>query len=127
MRRPWLAWVLISITIGCKFSASDPAQVLFPADVQVKPLPSALTFFALGDWGVYGLGDQSAVADRLDRYAQFINPAFITLLGDNFYPAGVASTADTHWKASFSNVYKRSNLPDKFYAVLGNYDYQQNT
>ncbi len=126
MFRPLMALALVGLVIGCKSPPSDPAQVVFPADVQVKPLPDALTFFAFGDWGVYGLGDQTIVANRLDYYAQYIKPAFVTLLGDNFYPAGVASTTDTHWKASFSNVYKGSNLPDKFYAVLGNHDYQQN-
>lgn len=117
----------VSLLSGCKSAPTDPSQGAFPADVQVKPLPGALTFFAFGDWGIYGFGDQAAVADRLDRYAQYIKPAFVTLLGDNFYPAGVASTTDVHWKASFSNVYKGSNLPDKFFAVLGNHDYQQNT
>lgn len=117
----------VALLTGCKSGSSDPAQAVFPADVQVKPLPNALTFFAFGDWGIYGFGDQATVADRLDRYAQYIKPAFVTLMGDNFYPAGVASTTDLHWKASFSNAYKGSNLPDKFYAVLGNHDYQQNT
>jgi tartrate-resistant acid phosphatase type 5 len=119
--------MFLGLLLGCKSAPTDPAQGVFPADVQVKPLPGALTFFAFGDWGVYGFGDQSTVANRLDRYAQYLKPAFVTLLGDNFYPAGVASTTDVHWKASFSNVYKGSNLPDKFFAVLGNHDYQQNT
>lgn len=107
---------------GCPSSSEAP----FPDDVAVKPLANSLTFFGFGDWGVYGLADQGLVANRMDRYAQYIKPAFITLLGDNFYPAGVKSTTDLHWQQSFTNVYKGSHLPQSFYAVLGNHDYQQN-
>ncbi|WP_157618402.1 metallophosphoesterase [Spirosoma spitsbergense] len=133
-RRPIRFWCSATIALflfvtlaGCHSAATDPALAAFPDDVMVKPLPNALTFFAFGDWGVYGLGDQTLVAGRMDRYAQYIKPSFITLLGDNFYPAGVASTTDAHWTQSFGNVYKGTYLPQKFYAVLGNHDYQQNT
>lgn len=72
----WLfaAFIATGILSGCKSASTDPAQVVFPADVQVKPLPGALTFFAFGDWGVYGLGDQTTVANRLDHYAEYIKP-----------------------------------------------------
>lgn len=116
----------VSLLLGCKSGNQVPSQVTFPDDVQVRPLPNSVTFFAFGDWGVYGLGDQAVVADRMNKYAQYIKPAFVTLLGDNFYTTGVSSTTDPHWKRSFENVYKGEYLPPKFYAVLGNHDYQQN-
>ncbi len=127
--RPFLVLALAGLIglAGCRSTGTDPATTTFPADVAVKPLPGALTFFAFGDWGVYGLGDQGIVANRLDRYAQFLKPAFITLLGDNFYTAGVKSTTDPQWKQSFENVYNGNYLPQPFYALLGNHDYQQST
>ncbi len=121
-----IAW-LSGVTLGgwgCTAPTGDPP---FPADIAVKPLPNSLTFFAFGDWGVYGLGDQTVLANRMDYYAQYLKPGFVALMGDNFYPAGVKSTTDAHWKQSFEFVYKGSNLPRLFYPVLGNHDYQQST
>jgi hypothetical protein len=49
---------------------------------------------------------------------------FVVLLGDNFYPSGVESTADPLWETSFVEPYKELKVP--FYAVLGNHDYGGN-
>jgi predicted phosphodiesterase len=46
---------------------------------------------------------------------------FVVLLGDNFYPSGVASTSDPQWQSAFVTPYESVNVP--FYAVLGNHDY----
>jgi acid phosphatase len=49
----------------------------------------------------------------------------ILLLGDNFYPAGVASTTDPQWREKFEKPYGLpclSSLP--VYPVLGNHDYR---
>lgn len=45
-------------------------------------------------------------------------------VGDNFYPNGVESTADPHWKLQFHDQYDRLGIP--FFAVLGNHDYMGN-
>ncbi len=46
---------------------------------------------------------------------------FVVLLGDNFYPTGVASTSDPQWQTAFVLPYASVSVP--FYAVLGNHDY----
>ena len=49
----------------------------------------------------------------------------ILLLGDNFYPAGVASTTDPQWREKFEKPYGSpclAGLP--VYPVLGNHDYR---
>jgi len=81
-------------------------------------------FFVLGDWGRRGKASQVAVAKQLIAYAKKRHPAFIITTGDNFYQEGVRSIHDSHWKQSFTDVYKDLTRDYDWYPTLGNHDYQ---
>jgi predicted phosphodiesterase len=93
-----------------------------------------LRFFAVGDTGHANRDLQKtvdAMARRAEDEAQ--SPlAFVLLLGDNFYPAGIShGGVNSHrfqedWIRPFrldSEVDRRLQVP--FFAVLGNHDYQR--
>jgi acid phosphatase len=81
-------------------------------------------FVALGDWGRRGDPVQSAVARGLAAGAREVASRFVIAAGDNFYPGGVASIRDPHWKDSFEAVYVDPGLQTPWYAALGNHDYR---
>ena len=81
-------------------------------------------FLALGDWGRDGAPIQRAVAEQMGRAAQEVHSRFIVALGDNFYPRGVQSVSDDHWRLAFEDVYTASSLQTPWYALLGNHDYR---
>merc|ERR1712034_179604 len=65
----------------------------------------AISFVALGDWGRRGKRSQRQVARAMGAAAQDLASRFVLAAGDNFYPAGVASVDDPHWRESFEAVY----------------------
>lgn len=81
-------------------------------------------FVALGDWGRHGDPVQSAVAAGLSSAARALASRFVIAAGDNFYPGGVASVRDPHWKDSFEGVYVDPALQTPWFAALGNHDYR---
>ncbi|WP_400261372.1 metallophosphoesterase [Sphingobacterium sp. SG20118] len=85
------------------------------------------TFLALGDFGRVGEYYQKDVAAELGRAAITLDAEFVVSVGDNFYPSGVASTQDQHWKSSFEEIYTHPNLYKDWYAILGNHDYRGST
>lgn len=112
-----------------------PAQE--PPAPQPSPLPSARTdaaevpapaspaihFFAFGDAGT-GQPDQYRVAAAVHRQCQSRGCDFGLLLGDNFYPDGVASADDPQWGSKFERPYADLLAAGiAFYPVLGNHDY----
>ena len=86
----------------------------------------SISFIVIGDWGQDGAYSQKSVADAINDYSKKFNAQFIVTTGDNFYPAGVSSTTDSHWKLSFENIYNKEGHMLPWYPVLGNHDYQQN-
>ena len=82
-----------------------------------------LTFLAVGDWGRDGAYHQSEVAARMAETATTVSARFVISVGDNFYPAGVASASDPKWKTSFEDVYAAPSLQVPWYVALGNHDY----
>ena len=110
---------------GCQPVISVPRANSSPKGLPIKELSNSLTFFAMGDWGVYGQLHQQLVANQMETYAAELAPTFLILAGDNFYPAGVSSNTDLQWKVSFENVYTGPHLPSSFYVALGNHDYQE--
>ena len=85
------------------------------------------TFLALGDFGRVGEYYQKDVAAELGRAAITLDAEFVLSVGDNFYPSGVASTQDQHWKSSFEEIYTHPNLYKDWYVILGNHDYSGST
>lgn len=83
-----------------------------------------LSFLALGDWGRQGGRDQTAVAAAMATAADEVGSRFVLSVGDNFYPAGVQSVNDPHWKESFEDVYAAASLQTPWYVALGNHDYR---
>lgn len=83
-----------------------------------------LSFLALGDWGRQGGRDQIAVAAAMAAAADEVGSRFVLSVGDNFYPAGVQSVSDSHWKESFEDVYAAASLQTPWYVALGNHDYR---
>lgn len=80
-------------------------------------------FIAVGDTGKANAA-QKKVASAMANWCRSHRCDFVVLLGDNFYPSGVASTTDNLWKTAFEDVYAQLDVP--FYAVLGNHDYGAN-
>lgn len=83
----------------------------------------SLSFITFGDWGREGKYGQQETADAMGKYAGENKTDFILVLGDNFYPTGVKSVNDPHWKESFEDVYTASSLQIPWYVTLGNHDY----
>lgn len=83
-----------------------------------------VSFLALGDWGREGARDQTAVAAAMAQAASEVGSRFVLSAGDNFYPGGVRSVRDKHWKESFEDVYSAESLQTPWYSALGNHDYR---
>lgn len=67
---------------------------------------------------------QRQVAEAMGRVALDRSSRLVISAGDNFYPAGVASTSDPHWRRSFEEVYTAPALQTPWYSALGNHDYR---
>lgn len=87
-------------------------------------MAEACGFVALGDWGRRGDVVQSTVARGLAAAASDVGSRFVVAAGDNFYPGGVESVRDPHWRDSFEAVYVERALQTPWYAALGNHDYR---
>lgn len=81
---------------------------------------ATVRFVAIGDTGKGNPG-QHQVGAAIGAHCATHGCDFVVLLGDNFYPSGVTSTADPQWQTAFVVPYAPVNAP--FYAVLGNHDY----
>jgi tartrate-resistant acid phosphatase type 5 len=86
--------------------------------------PGSGAFLALGDWGRRGERHQSEVAAGMGRAAAEAGSRFVLSAGDNFYPMGVQSADEDHWKQSFEDVYTAPALQTPWFAALGNHDYR---
>ncbi len=93
-----------------------PARAAFAAQ--------STAFVVLGDWGRYGDKPQREVAAAMGEAAAEIQSRFVIATGDNFYPAGVSSVHDPHWKQSFEDVYTAPALQTPWWSALGNHDYR---
>lgn len=99
------------------------AHAVTPAFAAARAAVS-LGFIALGDWGRRGDMIQRRVAQGMVLAAREIDSRFVIAAGDNFYPAGVASVSDPHWKQSFEDVYTDAALQTPWHPALGNHDYR---
>jgi len=82
---------------------------------------------AVGDTGTAG-NEQFHVAAAMETVCNRAKDKpfdGILLLGDNFYPSGVASTTDDQWQEKFEKPYGSACLAGlPVYPVLGNHDYR---
>ncbi len=72
----------------------------------------------VGDWGRDGAFHQRQVAAAMGEFRQ---SRLVVSTGDNFYQHGVGSIDDRKWDTSFQRIY--TDVPQRWYAVLGNHDY----
>lgn len=87
------------------------------------PVADHLSFLVVGDWGRRGQSNQRQVGLAMEAAAKELECQFILSVGDNFYPDGVDSVTDAHWKVSFEHVYDGPHLQVPWYVALGNHDY----
>ncbi|MBO9707337.1 MAG: metallophosphoesterase [Caulobacter sp.] len=67
---------------------------------------------------------QRQVAQAMGSVALERASRLVISAGDNFYPAGVTSTTDAHWRRSFEDVYTAPSLQVPWFSALGNHDYR---
>lgn len=92
----------------------------------IKTLSNSVNFLIMGDWGRHGEHHQRKVAEQMSNATICTKATFNLIVGDNFYPSGVASEFDPTWKSSFEDVYYQHSLFDDWYVALGNHDYKTN-
>jgi tartrate-resistant acid phosphatase type 5 len=93
--------------------AAPPAFTLKPAGRRVRVL-------AFGDFGT-GSEAQKRVAGAMLREHRERPFDFGLTTGDNFYPRGMESPADSRWQTQWEDLY--TPLGIRFYASLGNHDW----
>jgi acid phosphatase len=84
-----------------------------------------VTFLVVGDWGT-GSHQQQKVADQMAKSAAAIGARFVISTGDNFYPDGVMTVEDAHWRTTFEGIYAAPSLMIPWYVALGNHDHRGN-
>jgi len=105
-RREFLAYGSAALASGAL-----PAPALAAAN-------APLQFMVVGDWGRDGAFHQRQVAAAMSEFRQ---SRLVVSTGDNFYQHGVDSIDDRKWDTSFQRIY--TDVPQRWYAVLGNHDY----
>jgi hypothetical protein len=107
------------LLVGQAQSVKQPVQKL-------QKNSQAINFIVMGDWGRNGEDHQRQVAKQMGITAAEASVDFIIATGDNFYPKGVISEYDPHWKYSYEDIYTAFSLQWDWYPVLGNHDYGAN-
>ncbi|MDW3645503.1 MAG: metallophosphoesterase [Bacteroidia bacterium] len=116
-----LGSILILWTLFRKDKSHTAGQM-----IQVVSESRSLNFAVMGDWGVRGKLQQKEVAQQLNAFTQAKGLDFIVTTGDNFYPRGVESVDDAHWKESYEDIYRGASMNIPWYPVLGNHDHGGN-
>lgn len=86
----------------------------------VLPADRTVRVMAFGDFGTGG-APQKRMAQTIAAYHRGKPFDFAITLGDNFYSAGMESTADPRWQTWWEDVY--GPLGIAFYPTLGNHDW----
>lgn len=98
----------------------EGAEVPAPFDT------TGFNFLIVGDWGRNGFFNQAEVAEAMGEVGAEIGNRFTISTGDNFYLDGVTGVDDVKWERSFERIYTAESLQSRWYAVLGNHDWQGN-
>jgi len=124
--------ILVSALMACSLLVANAQEKEAPLDAPVcqikniKTVSKSLNFIIMGDWGRHGEPHQRKVAEQMSNATICTKATFNLIVGDNFYPSGVASEFDPSWKSSFEDVYNQHPLFDDWYVALGNHDYKTN-
>lgn len=111
---------IFAVALGCNRREAMNVDTLIPF------ANSDIRFFVIGDWGREGNYLQRELGQTMGEYADKLRPHWIISTGDHFYPSGVASVTDPHWKKSFTDIYTHKALQVSWYGVLGNHDIEGN-
>lgn len=96
-------------------------NVRYETAVPNSPAPE-VCFITLGDWGE-ARKSQRQVASMVGDIAELRMAKFIVSTGDNFYPAGVLSTADPQWINTFEAPFSAQSVTNiRWFISLGNHD-----
>lgn len=137
MTRPRLTLVLLALlalgpvtppSARSQDRSFDPALDRELPPVVIPPVVEGATYvraLVMGDWGTARPSQKDAAKAMAGR-ARGTPIDLIVTVGDNFYPRGVASVDDPHWKKSFEDVYTDPALQVPFYPSLGNHDWMGN-
>mmetsp|Transcript_4049 Transcript_4049/g.4964 ORF Transcript_4049/g.4964 Transcript_4049/m.4964 type:complete len:331 (+) Transcript_4049:409-1401(+) len=89
----------------------------------VKPSSCGADFFLFGDAGEAS-SSLTTLRDAIQKdIEENYQPEAIVLLGDNFYPNGVASVEDSRFDKCFENIFVQEDFKCNFQVVLGNHDH----
>jgi len=102
---------------------ADAPYVAVPSSPACVERGSSLTFFALGDTGD-DTRHRLRVVAALERHARSESPAFVVLLGDNFYPRGVDAPDSPRFRRDFEAAFPVASLAVPFHVALGNHDHE---
>lgn len=114
------------ISVSFPVIAQQKKAAAAAAKTTLTVIKDATSFLAMGDWGRNGEDNQKEVAVQMGIAAKQLDASFMMILGDNFYPSGVASTRDYQWIACFESIYTAHALQTDWYVTLGNHDYKGN-
>lgn len=109
---------------SCKKKSNRPVSNAALHIIDSSNRTAGTNFLVFGDWGRRGNTTQKSIATQMALTAQKTKPDFILVTGDNFYETGVTSVEDSHWEASYKEVYNHPELQVDWYLALGNHDYQ---
>jgi tartrate-resistant acid phosphatase type 5 len=112
-----------AVTIPDSYDEPLPASIQIPKDVPVPDSNIKSEGIRLLVFGDSGTGDemQMKVAKAMKDYCSKKGCQFGVLLGDNFYPVGVASTDDPQFVEKFEKPYAGLGIP--IFVVLGEHDW----
>ncbi|GAB3647020.1 metallophosphoesterase [Echinicola sediminis] len=117
------AWFILAFLALVGYWIPGKAQEAPLSSDQLEIPEDALSFIVFGDWGRFGDDHQKEVSAQMAKTAKANHVEFFIVTGDNFYPKGVASIHDPHWKYSLEEIYTDFALQREWYVVLGNHDY----
>jgi hypothetical protein len=124
--------IISLVVLGFSFLVVNAQEKEAPLDAptclikNIKTVSKSMNFLIMGDWGRHGEPHQRKVAEQMSNATICTKATFNLIVGDNFYPSGVASEFDPSWKSSFEDVYNQHPLFDDWYVALGNHDYKTN-
>ncbi len=123
-----LVFCVLALLVGCGTPQPVGQRVPDPAafaEGEVAPFDSsAFNYLVVGDWGRNGFFNQAEVARAMGEVGDVSKSRFTISTGDNFYLAGVTSVDDVKWVRSYEAIYTAPSLQSRWYATLGNHDWQ---